>query len=338
MVADHHLARARQTVTRRIRLRAAAAAALFFCGALPLHAQNYPDRPVKIIVPTVAAGTVDLVTRVMANDLSQNFGNKFFIENRSGAGNTLGSRDVAHSDPDGYTLLMSSASGQVISPLIYKDAGYDPLTSFAPIAPYAEGSVILVVNPSLPFRSVADLVAYAKANPEKLSYGSAGTGTVPHLTAELFKSAAGIAMVHVPYRGGALSIQDVIAGNLQLTFEASSPLLAHIGSGQLRALAVLSAKRIPELPDVPTMGEAGYPGVLTTSWTGLFAPAGTDAGIVQKLNAAINASLQTAATRQVLARLGNVPKGGTPQDLTTLMAADIKKWTPIVKALDLLPQ
>jgi tripartite-type tricarboxylate transporter receptor subunit TctC len=233
---------------------------------------------------------------------------------------------------------MSSASGQVISPLIYKDPGYDPLKSFAPIAPYAEGSVILVVNPALPFQTVADLVAYAKANPGKLSYGSAGTGTVPHLTAELFKSAAGVAMVHVPYRGGALSIQDVIAGNLQLTFEASSPLLPHIAGGQLRALAVLSAKRIPELPDVPTIGEAGYPGVLTASWTGLFAPAGTDAAIVQKLNAAINASLQTDATRQALARLGNVPKGGTPQNLTDLMIADIKKWTPIVQALHLEPQ
>jgi tripartite-type tricarboxylate transporter receptor subunit TctC len=245
---------------RRARLHAAGAAGaalLLFCSALPLRAQTYPDRPVKIIVPTVAAGTVDLVARVMANDLGTALGKQFFIENRSGAGNTLGSRDVAHSDPDGYTLLMSSASGQVISPLIYKDPGYDPLKSFAPIAPYAEGSVILVVNPALPFQTVADLVAYAKANPGKLSYGSAGTGTVPHLTAELFKSAAGVSMVHVPYRGGALSIQDVIAGNLQLTFEASSPLLPHIAGGQLRALAVLSAKRIAELPDVPTIGEAG---------------------------------------------------------------------------------
>jgi tripartite-type tricarboxylate transporter receptor subunit TctC len=318
--------------------RVAAAAALLAFAVAPALGQNYPDRPVKIIVPTVAAGTVDLVTRIMANDLSIALGNKFFVENRSGAGNTLGSRDVAHADPDGYTLLMSSASGQVISPLIYKDPGYDPLKSFAPVAPYAEGSVILVVNPSLPFRSVADLVAYAKAEPGKLSYGSAGTGTVPHLTAELFKAAAGISMVHVPYRGGALSIQDVIAGNLQLTFEASSPLLPHIAAGQLRALAVLSARRIPELPDVPTIGEAGYPGVLTASWTGLFAPTGTADAIVQKLNAAINTSLQTDATRQALARLGNVAKGGTPADLTALMVADIKKWTPIVKALNIEPQ
>ena len=316
----------------------AAAAALVVLGSTPLSAQTYPDRPVKIIVPTVAAGTVDLVTRVLANDFGNRLGQKFFVENRSGAGNTLGSREVARSDPDGYTLLMSSASGQVISPLIYKDPGYDALKSFAPIAPWAEGSVILVVNPALPFHSVGDLVAYAKANPGKLSYGSAGTGTVPHLTAELFKKVAGIAMVHVPYRGGALSIQDVIAGNLQLTFEASSPLLPHIAAGQLRALAVLSRTRVPDLPNVPTMAEAGFPGVLSTSWTGLFAPAGTDAAIVQRLNAAINAALRSDDVKAALAKLGNLPTGGTAQDLTDLMVAEIRKWTPIVQALNLEPQ
>jgi tripartite-type tricarboxylate transporter receptor subunit TctC len=316
----------------------AAAALLAVCTALPLRAENYPDRPVKIIVPTVAAGTVDLVTRVMANDLGMRLHQKFFIENRSGAGNTIGSKDAAEAAPDGYTLLMSSASGQIISPLVYKDPGYDALKSFAPIAPYAEGSVILVVNPALPVRTVADLVAYAKANPDKLAYGSAGAGTVPHLTAELFKSAAGIAMVHVPYRGGALSIQDVIGGHLQLTFEASSPLLAHIKAGELRALAVLVAKRIPELPEVPTMSEAGYPSVLSASWTGLFAPAGTDGAIVRKLNEAVNAGLQTAAVREALARLGNVPKGGSPAELTALMIAEIEKWTPIARALKLEPQ
>jgi len=316
----------------------AAAAALVVLGSTPLSAQTYPDRPVKIIVPTVAAGTVDLVTRVLANDFGNRLGQKFFVENRSGAGNTLGSREVARSDPDGYTLLMSSASGQVISPLIYKDPGYDALKSFAPIAPWAEGSVILVVNPALPFHSVGELVAYAKANPGKLSYGSAGTGTVPHLTAELFKKVAGIAMVHVPYRGGALSIQDVIAGNLQLTFEASSPLLPHIAAGQLRALAVLSRTRVPDLPNVPTMAEAGFPGVLSTSWTGLFAPAGTDAAIVQRLNAAINAALRSDDVKAALAKLGNLPTGGTAQDLTDLMVAEIRKWTPIVQALNLEPQ
>jgi tripartite-type tricarboxylate transporter receptor subunit TctC len=304
----------------------------------PAGAQAYPDHPVKIIVPTVAAGTVDLVTRVMANDLDRRLGQRFFVENRSGAGNTIGSREVAQSGPDGYTLLMSSGSGEVISPLLYKDPGYDALKSFAPIAPYAEGSVIFVVNPALPFHTVADLVAYAKTNPGKLNYGSAGTGTVPHLTGELFKVAAGVDIVHVPYRGGALSIQDVIAGNLQMTFEASSPLLPHIAAGQLRALAVLSAHRIPDLPDVPTMSEAGYPSVISASWTGLFAPAGTNPAVVHKLNEAINSGLHTPATEEALARLGNVPLGGTPEDLTNLIVAEIGKWTPIVQSLHMTPQ
>jgi tripartite-type tricarboxylate transporter receptor subunit TctC len=304
----------------------------------PAEAQAYPDHPVKIIVPTVAAGTVDLVTRVMANDLDVRLGQRFFVENRSGAGNTIGSREVAQSGPDGYTLLMSSGSGEVISPLLYKDPGYDALKSFAPIAPYAEGSVILVVNPTLPFHTVADLVAYAKANPGKLNYGSAGTGTVPHLTGELFNVAAGVDIVHVPYRGGALSIQDVIAGNLQMTFEASSPLLPHIAAGQLRPLAVLSARRIPDLPDVPTMSEVGFPSVISASWTGLFAPAGTNPAVVHKLNEAINAGLHTPATDEALARLGNVPLGGTPEDLTNLIVAEIRKWTPIVQSLHMTPQ
>ena len=304
----------------------------------PAGAQAYPDHPVKIIVPTVAAGTVDLVTRVMANDLDGRLGQRFFVENRSGAGNTIGSREVAQSGPDGYTLLMSSGSGEVISPLLYKDPGYDALKSFAPIAPYAEGSVIFVVNPALPFHTVADLVAYAKTNPGKLNYGSAGTGTVPHLTGELFKVAAGVDIVHVPYRGGALSIQDVIAGNLQMTFEASSPLLPHIAAGQLRALAVLSAHRIPDLPDVPTMSEAGYPSVISASWTGLFAPAGTNPAVVHKLNEAINSGLHTPPTDEALARLGNVPLGGTPEDLTNLIVAEIGKWTPIVQSLHMTPQ
>src|SRR5215470_20364309 len=174
--------------------------------------QPYPNRPVKIIVPTVAGGTVDVITRLVASELSTRLGATFFVDNRSGAGNTIGSREAARSEPDGSTLLMSSASGQVISPLVYRTIDYDPIKSFAPIGLVAEGSIILVVNPSLPFKSVQELVAHAKANPGKLDYGSAGTGTVPHLAAELLRSAAGIELVHIPYRGGALSIADVIAG------------------------------------------------------------------------------------------------------------------------------
>ena len=296
---------------------------------------RYPNRPVKIIVPTVAGGTVDVITRLIANDLSSRLGVSFFVDNRSGAGNTLGSREAARAEADGYTLLMSSASGQVISPLVYRNVDYDPIRSFAPIGLVAEGSIILVVNPSLPFKSVPELVAHAKANPGKLNYGSAGTGTLPHLAGELFKSVAGVDLVHVPYRGGALSIADVIAGNVQLTFEAASPLLPHIRDGRLRALAVLSKARLADLPDVPSAAESGYPTLVATTWTGLFAPASTDATIVAKLNAALNEGLRSPELKAALAKVGNAPMGGTPDTLTAMLMAENARWAPIVKALNL---
>lgn len=299
------------------------------------HAQPYPTRPVKIIVPTVAGGTVDVITRLIASELSSRLGASFIVDNRSGAGNTLGSREAARSDPDGYTLMMSSASGQVISPLVYKAIDYDPIGSFAPIALVAEGSIILVINPSLPWRTVAELVAAAKTAPGRLNYGSAGSGTVPHLSGELFKSAAGIDLVHVPYRGGALSIADVIGGNVQMTFEASSPLLPQIRDGRLRALTVLSRARLPDLPDVPTALESGYPDLVVTTWTGLFAPAGTDPAIVRKLNGAINEALGSAELRAALAKVGNMPIGGPPDALARLVVAERQKWAPIVHALNL---
>jgi tripartite-type tricarboxylate transporter receptor subunit TctC len=311
--------------------------ALLLAGitSLPAAAQTYPTRPVKIIVPTVAGGVVDVVTRLLANELTMRLGQSFFIDNRSGAGNTLGSREAARATPDGTTLLMSSASGQVISPLIYKDAGYDPIRSFVPIALFAEGSIILVVNPKAPWSTVGQIVAEAKANPGKLNYGSAGTGTIPHLTGELFKATAGADLVHVPYRGGALAIADLIGGNINMTFEGSGPLLPHLREGRLRPLAVMSEARIADLPEVPTMVEAGYPNVLSTSWTGLFAPAGTPSAIVAQLNATINTALATPELKAALGKLGNRTLGGTPEALTRKVESDIQRWAPIVRALDL---
>jgi tripartite-type tricarboxylate transporter receptor subunit TctC len=328
---------AKRSIIKRsiITRRAFALGAACFGLIAVAQAQTYPSRPVKIIVPTVAGGTVDVITRLVAADLSARLGANFFVDNRSGAGNTLGSREAARADPDGTTLLMSSSSGQVISPLVYKNVDYDPIKSFAPIGLVAEGSIILVVNPSLPFKSLADLLAFAKANPGKLNYGSAGTGTVPHLTGELFKSVAGVDLVHVPYRGGALSIADVIGGNVQLTFEASSPLLQHIRDGRLRALAVMSKARIPDLPDVPTAAESGYPALVVTTWTGLFAPAGTDAAIVGRLNGALNDGLRSRELVAALAKVGNVPLGGPPEALTQMIVAENQKWAPVVRALNL---
>jgi tripartite-type tricarboxylate transporter receptor subunit TctC len=260
------------------------------------------------------------------------------VENRAGAGNTIGSKDAAEAAPDGYTLLYSSSSGLVIAPLLHPDAGYDPLKSFDRVALVGESSNILVVNPALPANSVQELVAYAKANPGKVNFSSGGIGVLPHLIGEMFKARAGIDIVHVPYKGGAPSINDLVAGNVQMTFEGTSVLLPLIQAGRLRALAVTTPKRIPQLPDVPTMVESGFADFVSTSWTGLLAPAHTPGPIVEKLNAAINAGLKTPELKTALERLSNVPLGGTPADFTNVIKADLAKWSPIVKALHLEPQ
>jgi tripartite-type tricarboxylate transporter receptor subunit TctC len=298
-------------------------------------AQNYPARPVKIIVPTPPGGPVDVIARITANYLQGVLGQAFVVENRAGAGNTIGSKDAAEATPDGYTLLYSAASGLIIAPLLHADAGYNPLTSFDPVALVGATSNVLVVNPAMPAHSVAELLAYAKANPGKVNFSSGGIGVLPHLVGEMFKARAGIDIVHVPYKGGGPSINDVMAGNVQMTFEATSVLLPLIQAGRLRALAVTSAKRIPELPDVPTMVESGYPDFVTVAWTGLLAPAHTPQPIITKLNATINDGLKTPELQTTLTKLSYVPMGGTPQDFTAMMTADLARWSPIIKSLGL---
>ena len=304
-------------------------------GAAPASAEDYPSRPVKVIVPTPPGGPVDVVGRITANYLQTALGQPFVVENRSGAGNTIGSKDAAEATPDGYTLLFSAASGLIIAPLLHPDAGYDPLKSFDPIALVGASSSILVVNPGVPAHSVAELVAYAKASPGKINFSSGGIGVLPHLTGELFKARAGIDIVHVPYKGGGPSITDLLAGNVQMTFEATSVLLPLIQSGALRPLAVTTPKRISQLPDVPTMIESGFPDFVTVAWTGLLAPAHTPQPIIAKLNAAINAGLKTPELQSALAKISVDPLGGTPADLTTTMKAELARWTPLVKALGL---
>jgi tripartite-type tricarboxylate transporter receptor subunit TctC len=299
------------------------------------RAQDYPNRPVKVIVPTPPGGPVDVVARITANYLQNTLGQGFVVENRAGAGNTIGSKDAAEATPDGYTLLFSSASGLVIAPLLHPDAGYDPVKSYDPIGLIAGSTLILVVNPSVPARSVQELVAYAKANPGKVNFSSGGIGVLPHLVGEMFKAQAGIDIVHVPYKGGGPSITDLVAGNVQMTFEGTGVLLPLIQAGKLRALAVTTPKRIPELPDVPTMVESGFPNFVSTSWTGLLAPTHTPEAIITKLNTAINAALKTTDFTKALANLSNEPLGGTPQDFTATIKADLAKWSPIIKSLGL---
>jgi len=299
------------------------------------RADDYPSRPVKIIVPTPPGGPVDVIARITANYLQGALGQPMVVENRAGAGNTIGSKDAAEATPDGYTLLYSAASGLIIAPLLHPNAGYDPLTSYDPVALVGATSTILVVNPSVPAHSVQELVAYAKANPGKVNFSSGGIGVLPHLIGEMFKARAGINIVHIPYKGGGPSITDLVAGNVQMTFEATSVLLPLIKVGRLRALAVTSAKRIPEIPNVPTMIESGYPDFVTTAWTGLLAPAHTPAPIIAKLNGAINDGLKAPQLQYALTKLSYEPMGGTPQDFTDTMKTELARWSPIIKSLGL---
>jgi tripartite-type tricarboxylate transporter receptor subunit TctC len=253
----------------------------FAGAATPAAAQSYPNRPIKLITPFAPGGPVDVMARLVADRLSQKLGT-VVVDNRPGAGGTIGSRIASTAEPDGYTLLLGTSTTLAAGPALYKNLGYDPIRSFTPIAMVSSVPFALVVAPSLPVKTVGELIAYAKAHPGKLNYG-APTGTLPHLTAEMFKTAAGVDIVHVPYKGAATAITDLLSGQIDLAFEPYSVLLGHIHEGRVRALAVTGATRSAELPEVPTMIESGLAGFTSVSWSGVVAPAGTPAGVVAKL-------------------------------------------------------
>ncbi|MGC2687170.1 MAG: tripartite tricarboxylate transporter substrate binding protein [Pseudolabrys sp.] len=306
--------------------RAVLAAATLLMWATCAFPQDYPNRPIRIIVPTPAGGPVDVMARVLANALPPVLGQNVFVENKPGAGNTIGSRQAAVADPDGCGLVMS--------PMIVKNAGYDA-SSFAPVVLVAETPQVLVINPQLSLKSVAELVAYAKDNPGKLNYSTGGIGTLPHLNAELFKSVSSTNILHVPYKGGGPSLMAVVAGEVQMTFDTVSTSLQLIQDGKLRPLAIVGPKRAPELPDVPAMPEVGFPAVTSGAWTALMAPRDTPAAVIARLNAATNAALGGDPMKTALAKLGAEPRGGTPQDLADHIQREIAKWKPIVATLNL---
>ncbi len=315
-------------------MRHAMLAAAALLAATAAIADTYPSRPIRIIVPTPAGGPVDVMARLLANALPAQLEQNVFIENKPGAGNTIGSKLAAAAEPDGYTLMVSAASGLIMSPMIIKNAGYDA-ASFAPVALIGETPQVLVIDPQLPFKSVPELVAYAKANPGKLNYSTGGIGTLPHLNAELFKRESGTNIVHVPYKGGGPALTAVVAGEVQMTFDTLATSLQLIRLGKLRALAIVGPKQTPELPDVPTMPEAGFPAVTSGAWTALLAPKSTPPEIIAKLNAAVNKALSSEPMKSVLAKVGAQPRGGTPQDLADHLARETAKWKPIVAALNL---
>jgi tripartite-type tricarboxylate transporter receptor subunit TctC len=318
-------------LSRRRLLLATALAGML---AHPARAGSWPDRVIKMIVPFDAGGPVDVMARLVAQDLAARFGQPVIVENRPGAGGTLASKLVATAEPDGYTLLFASAGSLAISPSLYKSVGYDPIGGFAPVAMVANHPLAMVVHPGVPAKSVAELVAYAKANPGKLNYG-APTGTPPHLMGELFRSLSGIDIVFVPYRGAAPALTDLLAGRTQMTMLSTTVIVPPILAGRLRALAVTSETRWHELPDVPTMAEAGFAGFPQGSWTAVVAPAATPAAVIAKLNAAINEGLRAQALHEGFARLGAETKIETPQRLGEVLADETRKWAAVVKSAGL---
>ena len=294
-------------------------------------AQTYPTKPIRLVVPFPPGGATDILARDVAQKLTEAWGQSVIVDNRPGAGGNIGSELVAKSAPDGYTLEMGTVGTHAINASLYAKMPYDHVKDFTPVILVAGVPNVLVVTPSLPVSSVAELIAYAKANPGKLNFASSGNGTSIHLSGELFKVMAGVQMTHIPYKGSAPALQDLIAGQVQLMFDNLPPSLPQIKAGKLRALAVTSLARAPALPDVPTLAESGLPGFEASSWFGILAPAGTPAPIVAKLNAEVAKWLATPEAKEKLLKQGANPAGGTPEDFAKHIAAETAKWAKVVK-------
>ncbi len=295
------------------------------------QAGAYPSRPVRVVVPFPAGGTTDILARAIAQRLSEAMGQPFIVDNRPGAGGNLGAELVAKSAPDGYTLLMGTVGTHAINPGLYPKMPYDHIKDFAPVLLVAGVPNILEVNPNVPVHTVAELIAYAKANPGKLNFASSGAGTSIHLSGELFKTMAGVSMQHVPYKGSAPALQDLMGGQVDLMFDNLPSSIALIKGGKLRPIAVTSATRSTALPDIPTIAESGLPGFEASSWFGLLAPAGTPPAIVDKINAEGNKWLASTDAKDKLGSQGAITGGGSPNDFVGHIAAETVKWAKVVK-------
>jgi tripartite-type tricarboxylate transporter receptor subunit TctC len=314
------------TTTRKLLLALATIA--FAAGA---SAQPYPAKPIRLIVPFPPGGAVDFYARVVQPPLSELLGQQVIIENKSGASGMVGAEYVAKAAPDGYTLLLGNIASLAINVGIYPRMPYDPVKDLTPIMRTVDVNYVLVVHPSLPVKSVAELVAYAKARPGKLSYGSAGSGSLPHLGTELFKAQTGTDLLHVPYKGGGPMVTDLLGGNVQMVIADQANLMPHVQSGKLRALAVATAKRSPNAPELPTIAEAALPGFEATAWQGLVGPAGLPPDVVKRLNDAFNQVQAMPAVREKLIGGGLEPIGGTPDQFARFIQSEIGKWTKIAK-------
>jgi tripartite-type tricarboxylate transporter receptor subunit TctC len=310
-------------------------------GVGPAHAQSqaYPNRPIRMIVPFPAGGPTDGMARIIVDRLGAVLGQSIVIENKGGgAGGSIGAKFVATSDPDGYTILITPAGSLTTGPAVHANIGYDPVKAFVPVAQLIETPLIIAVHSGLPVKTLAEVVAYAKANPGKISWGSQGFGVAPHLLLELFKLEAGVNIVHVPYRGTAPMLAAIVAGEVQIVADPMTTVLPHIQSGRLRAIAIAGATRTPKLPGIPTVIEAGYSKLQSPFWLGVVAPAGTPPEIINKLNAAFRESLSPPETRARLDALGAEIKIGTPAEFEKMLANELAQWTAIVKAANIKAQ
>ena len=293
-------------------------------------AQTYPSRPVRIVIPLSPGGTTDVPGRIIAQKLSETLGQQFYVENRAGAGGTIGSDFVAKANADGYTLLLT-ATPFVITPHVYKKLPYDALVDFTPVIRIASGPYVLVVHPSLGVNSVRELIAAAKKEPGKIDFASSGNGSAQHLVTELFMYMAGIKLNHVPYKGSGPAQQDLMSGIIKVSFVGTPIAIPHMKSGRLKALGVSTAKRSPEMPEVPTVAQAGVPGYEAIVWIGMLAPAGTPREIIVKLNGEIGKLVRTDEVKKLLTPTGMEPDPDTPEQFGAYLKADYDKWGKVVR-------
>jgi tripartite-type tricarboxylate transporter receptor subunit TctC len=305
---------------------------LLLFAAVPARTQNYPTQTVKIIVPFTAGGGVDVVARMITPSLSEELGQSVIIENRGGAGGVLGATAVAQAPADGYTLLFGTGSTHGTNPSLYSHLSYDPVKDFIPIVLVSSSPLLLVISPALPARSVSELISVARSRPGELSFASYGTGSINHLGAELFNSMADIKANHVPYRGSAPALTDLIGGRVNYTFDGVSTSLGYIEGGTIRVLGVAGPRRAPVLPEVPTISETALPGFDTTVWFGLFAPAGTPNTAIALINSKVNAVLASPSLKNKFEKLGIEPVGGSQKILADRVQTEMRKWAGIVRA------
>lgn len=301
------------------------------CVPALVHAQTYPGKPVRVIVPFAAGGGTDIMARLIAQKLTESLGQTFVVDNRAGANGIIGSELVAKAPPDGYTIMLGTSATHAINPAVYAKLSYDPVKDFAPISNLAYSAFIISVHPSIPARSIRELITLAKASPEQITYASAGLGNSTHLAGELFCMLAGVRMVHVPYKGSGPAMTDTLAGQTAAIFDTMLATIPHVKLNRLRPLAITAATRSPVITDLPTIGEAGVPGAEAGSWYGMFAPAATPPAVVAKLNAEVVKALAMADVKQRLVTVGVDPIGSTPEQFAADIKSDILKWSNTVR-------